>query len=155
LTWTIPLADDSTVGLVSTAAQTFGGKKTFVDGIVTSAASGSNIAIEPGTTNTYDIGSSSKKFRNVYATTFYGALSGNATTATTATKVGQKLTIQKGLSPNASDDKQYDGSQPITITLEDLGGDNASRITTGVLPLSVIPKGALERIYTLSSWSAA
>lgn len=39
----------------------------------------------PYTTNSYNLGSSSKKWANVYATTFTGALSGNATTATTAT----------------------------------------------------------------------
>ena len=35
----------------------------------------------PGTTNTYNIGSSSNKWKNIYATTFYGSLSGNASTA--------------------------------------------------------------------------
>ena len=36
----------------------------------------------PYTTNNIDLGSSSKKWKNVYATTFTGALSGNASTAT-------------------------------------------------------------------------
>lgn len=44
--------------------------------------------ILPSATNTYTLGSSSYKWSNVYATTFTGALSGNATTATTATKLG-------------------------------------------------------------------
>lgn len=43
-------------------------------------------SITPATNNTYDLGTSAKKWANVYATTFTGALSGNATTATSATK---------------------------------------------------------------------
>lgn len=39
--------------------------------------------INPQNNNSYDIGSSSLKWRNMYATTFNGALNGNATTATT------------------------------------------------------------------------
>lgn len=35
------------------------------------------------TNNTYTIGTSSNKFNAIYATTFYGALSGNASTAST------------------------------------------------------------------------
>ena len=44
-------------------------------------------SITPNADNTYALGSSSKKWSNVYATTFTGALSGNASTATTATNV--------------------------------------------------------------------
>lgn len=40
----------------------------------------------PHTTNNVDLGSSSKKWKNVYATTFTGSLSGNASTATKATQ---------------------------------------------------------------------
>jgi hypothetical protein len=42
-----------------------------------------NMGIIPHTNNYGQIGSSDKKFFRMYATTFYGALSGNATTATT------------------------------------------------------------------------
>jgi hypothetical protein len=42
-----------------------------------------NKGIIPHTNNYGQIGSSDKKFFRMYATTFYGALSGNATTATT------------------------------------------------------------------------
>ena len=39
-------------------------------------------AIAPTATNTYSLGTSSLKYNAVYATTFYGALSGNASSAT-------------------------------------------------------------------------
>lgn len=39
-------------------------------------------SIYPATTNTKDIGSANNKWANIYATTFHGALDGNATTAT-------------------------------------------------------------------------
>ena len=45
------------------------------------------LIIIPATNNFGQIGSSDKKFFRMYATTFYGSLSGNATTATTATKL--------------------------------------------------------------------
>lgn len=47
-----------------------------------------NGCLRPLVTNTMYVGSSSYKFNTIYATTFNGALSGNATTATTATKLG-------------------------------------------------------------------
>lgn len=52
--------------------------------------------IYPISNNTYDIGSTSKKWANIYATNFNGALKGNADTATTATyiKTGGKLTAE-------------------------------------------------------------
>jgi len=59
---TIPKATASVSGIVTTNAQTFGGDKTFTGNILANANSSK------------DIGSSSKKFRNVYATTYYGAL---------------------------------------------------------------------------------
>ena len=44
-------------------------------------------SVVPGANNNHTLGSSSLKWNNIYATTFTGALSGNATTATTATKL--------------------------------------------------------------------
>ncbi len=65
-------------------------------------------SISPATTEVYNLGSSSKKWQNVYATTFNGALNGNAKTATSATSAtkatkdsaGQQIntTYIKGLS---------------------------------------------------------
>ena len=47
------------------------------------------IKADVATNNVGSIGSSSFKWANMYATTFHGALDGNATTATTATKATQ------------------------------------------------------------------
>ena len=41
--------------------------------------------LSPSVNNTYNIGTSSLKFANMYATTFHGALDGNANTATALT----------------------------------------------------------------------
>jgi len=47
----------------------------------------------PGTDSTYNIGSTEKAWKNVYADTFTGALSGNASSATKATQDGSGNTI--------------------------------------------------------------
>lgn len=58
--------------------------------------------INPEATNTRDLGSSTVKWANIYATTFHGALDGNAATATKATGVidagdtSRTLTIRYG-----------------------------------------------------------
>ena len=69
--------------------QTIQGNKTFSG----SAKFGSNLSITSAGisktgSGTVNIGSSSAPINNIYATTFTGSLSGNATTATTATKLG-------------------------------------------------------------------
>lgn len=133
VTWNIPLAADVAAGLISNAAQDIYGAKTFktnavIEGTLTSTG------LLPAVTNTSDIGSSSVKWANVYATTFHGELDGNATTATTADKVKYKLTIEK----NASTKKEYNGGAAVTITLADL--------IDGTIPLSYIPAAAMERI---------
>lgn len=63
----IPVASDTISGVVNTIAQTFKGDKTFYGHIYTQ------------TNSTYDIGSSSKKFRNIYAITYYGTLQHSVT----------------------------------------------------------------------------
>ena len=45
------------------------------------------LSLYPNSNNTGSVGTSSYKWASMYATTFYGALSGNATTATTAKKL--------------------------------------------------------------------
>ena len=58
----IPKASASISGIVTIDAQTFGGDKTFTGNILADVNSSK------------DIGSSSKTFRNIYATTYYGSL---------------------------------------------------------------------------------
>lgn len=52
--------------------------------------------LNPNATNTRSLGTSALKWASVYATTFYGSLSGNATTATTASKTTGTLTFTGG-----------------------------------------------------------
>lgn len=68
-----------------------------------------SMGIIPSTNNYGQIGSSDKKFYRMYATTFYGALSGNATTATT---LQTARTIQTNLASTSS--ASFNGSANIT-----------------------------------------
>ena len=73
-------------------------------------------AITPAADSTYDIGTSSVRYRNVYADTFTGALSGNATTATTASKANQLTTSRTiSLSGAITGSASFNGSSNITI----------------------------------------
>lgn len=67
-------------------------------------------AITPSADSTYDIGTSSVRYRNVYADTFTGSLSGNATTAS---KLATARTIS--LSGAVSGSASFNGSGNITI----------------------------------------
>lgn len=51
-----------------------------------------NGGIQPTVNNTYDLGTSSLKWANIYATTFHGALDGNAATATALTSSAGSIT---------------------------------------------------------------
>lgn len=61
-----------------------------------------NGAVNPQINNTYDLGTSTLRWKNIYGDTFVGSLNGNAATATKATQdsVGQQIntTYIKGLS---------------------------------------------------------
>ena len=70
--------------------------------------------VVPSTNNSYTLGTSSLKWQNIYATTFTGALSGNATTATSASKLTTARTIN--LSGDVAGSASFDGSRNITIT---------------------------------------
>ena len=77
-------------------------------------------AVIPGqNNNVVDLGSSSYKWKNVYATTFNGALSGNASTAT---KLANARTFTTNLASTTTG--SFDGSANVTVGV------------TGVLPLS-------------------
>lgn len=82
----------------------------------------------PGASNVQNLGSSSTKWLNVYATTFTGNLSGNATTATTATKANQLTTartiaISGGVTGTAT---SFNGTANITIPVTAV---DASKLT--------------------------
>ena len=80
--------------------------------------SGNNITnvsqiLPPSGIDNTAIGSSSNGFKDIYATTFHGALSGNATSATTASKVSSSLTVNGLKSGTAS----YNGSSNVVLNL--------------------------------------
>lgn len=101
-------------------------------------------AITPRATNTYNIGSSSLKFANIYATTFVGALSGNATTATRATKANQLTTARTiTASLSSSTAGSFNGTANITVG------------TTGTLPVSKGGTGATTAAAARSNLAAA
>lgn len=82
----------------------------------------------PGASNVQNLGSSTTKWLNVYATTFTGNLSGNATTATTATKANQLTTartiaISGGVTGTAT---AFNGTANITIPVTAV---DASKLT--------------------------
>ena len=65
-----------TAGGMGIAKKLFVGDNATINGTVTINPSGS-VAILPSTTSVYDIGSSTKKFNNVYANTFVGNFTGS------------------------------------------------------------------------------
>lgn len=71
--------------------------------------------LQPGTNNTYNLGTDSYKWKNVYATTFTGALTGNADTAT---KLASSFTLS--LSTAASGSVTIDGSQNRSLSVTNL-----------------------------------
>lgn len=82
----------------------------------------------PGASNVQNLGSSTTKWLNVYATTFTGNLAGNATTATTATKANQLTTartiaISGGVTGTAT---AFNGTANITIPVTAV---DASKLT--------------------------
>lgn len=102
--------------------------------------------ITPAADSTYDIGSSSVRYANIYADTFAGNLSGNATTATTATRANTLTTSRtiNGTSFNGSTDittanwgtartitigntgKSVNGSASVSWSLSEIGAASSS-----------------------------
>ena len=92
---------------------------------MTGTLNGQNI--QPAANNTYNLGTSSLKWANAYATTFVGALSGNATSASSAAKLTTARTIN-GVS--------FDGTANIIVAdntkLPLAGGTMTGTISSGL-----------------------
>lgn len=84
----------------------------------------SSAAMYPGTANAYALGTAEKPFAAVFADGFIG----NATSATSAGKVNNKLTIING-----DTTVEYDGSSSQTITIESSGEAAPNCLTIGNL----------------------
>lgn len=78
---------------------------------------------------------------------FKGDLVGNASTATTL-KTARTIKLDAG---GASSTASFDGSSNIAISLSQV---DASIVSKGTLPLSVIPQAALERLVKVASEAA-
>ena len=93
--------------------------------------------ISPYNNSSYDLGSSSKKWNNVYANTFKGALTGNADTATIL-KNARTLTI-------GNTGKTFNGSANVSWTLAEIGAvAKAGDTMTGFLTLHANPTANLH-----------
>lgn len=83
--------------------------------------------ISPHETNVYNIGTEMKTYKNIYANTFHGNLSGNANTASEL-YTSRKIAIQGSVSGDAI----FDGSEDIAINVETSHGhDNTYLKLTG------------------------
>ena len=81
---------------------------------------------------------------------FKGNLQGNASTASKLTP-GAGIAVKVGAA-EASNPTTFTGRGNITIQVDQV---DASKVTVGTLPLSVIPQGALERVVSYESVQAA
>lgn len=99
--------------------------------------------ITPAADSTYNLGSSSVRYANVYADTFTGSLSGNATTATTATHAN-RLTTARTINGTS-----FNGSANITTA----NWGTARTITIGNTGKSV--NGSASVSWSLSEIGAA
>ena len=119
-------ASDGNAGVVTIGTQTFAGNKTF-KGQITSST------IVPRSNNSYNIGSSSNKYANIYATTFTGNLVGNASSATTATTANSATTA---------------GTAGTATTATKLSITSAGSLTNPVYFADGIPKAGTYSFWT-------
>ena len=75
--------------------------------IITAA---SETVIEPSSDNTISLGTSTNKFSNIYATTFNGDLSGNASSATTATNADHATSANTATTADSATKATQDGN---------------------------------------------
>lgn len=108
--------------------------------------------LTPNTNNTLSLGTSAKKWANMYATTFHGALDGNATTATSAKQLDHNVTfsVQNGSAAAGTVTTNLSGTTA-NISLSQL---DASTLATGTVPLDRLPQGALERLVHVADQTA-
>ena len=81
---------------------------------------------------------------------FRGDLDGNADTATKLQTARQiTITVGEDGTPQTIAQGGFDGSQDVNINIT--GGIDASAITLGTLPISVIPRGAIEKLVKVAN----
>ncbi len=94
-------------------------------------------SLRPWSSNAQSLGTSDKKWSNVYATTFTGNLSGNATTATSATKATQD---SDGKAINTTYFKNAGGTISGAVIIDD---------TKSNYPFTVCGSGAEESVFSV------
>lgn len=99
---------------------------------LTSLDAGFSGNIYPLVTNTKTLGTSSLKWKNVYATTFNGALSGNASTATKL-KTARKIEVNLGTNTIATFDGSADIVTGVTGTLRVVDGGTGIGVNPSML----------------------
>ena len=70
----------------------------------------SETVIEPSSNNAISLGTSTNKFSNIYATTFNGDLSGNASSATTATNADHAISADSATNADSATKATQDGN---------------------------------------------
>lgn len=105
-------------------------------------------SLNPAVTNTQDLGTAELRWRNVYATTFNGALKGNADTAS-ALQTPRNIGVKNGEADEAK--VSFSGEADVTINLTSL---DASTLAVGTVPLARLPQGALERLKIVNDLEA-
>lgn len=116
----------STSGLATLKSLSVTGNSTLTGNLDVTGATTVGSHVIPSTPNSCNLGSRDKYFSNIYSTTFTGALSGNASTAS---KLATAVTISLSGAVNGS--KPFDGSSNIDIstTLADLASDKVTALT--------------------------
>ena len=84
--------------------------------------------LTPNQNNTIDLGSATTVFRNIYANTFVGTLSGNASTATTLA-TARMLTI-------GNTGKSFNGSSSLAWSLDEIGAAASNHTHSNYIPFS-------------------
>lgn len=102
-------------------------------------------AINPSADSTYNIGSSTVRYANIYADTFVGALSGNATTATTATKANQWTTARTlSYTGDVTGSMSVNGTGNVSCTLSiSANAVTANEIAAGAVGTSELASGSV------------
>lgn len=143
---TVYFANGTTYYIGNTGNASF--NKLTVSGTTTLKSTAATKAIKPSSTNTYDLGTSSTVWKNVYATTFTGDLTGTAAKATSDSS-GRNIetTYLKSISFE-NECKLYgtvgNGTKALIGNVAQLDSDN-------LIPLKYLPATVLERIHLVDT----
>jgi hypothetical protein len=119
-------------------------------GVIDFDATATTKGINPDTTNTYTLGTSSLKWNTVYATTFSGNLSGTATKAKQdqdGRLIDETYLASLELAEHVLTAKNGDGTDKHVLYV-------APTDSNGIIPLKHIPATAIERVIVVENKTA-